>query len=348
MLPYSGQTPRDLRTSVAVVTPTFEPNYKPNPALEQWYRENFLSFLNASGPYDIRLFLTDYASSDPFKEFLRAFARAQGERVTLLEGPERLPSYDAVNKAFRATDSDLIVYAASDCRTRDHNWLEVLADDFKDPAVMAVFPTVTYHGIGSSDQTQPEAIDKASKKIEFPNYCNLITVALRRLHLEPYGYRLGDRFPDGGAEEALIYQAAALDASIKVNFRCNIVHEQPKERYDRTLASHWSRHTLEEQNSEKRAVRKFLPVPAPRVGVALPWIEPLLSGWRSGGLRGVCREAYIRILQSALSDALALIISGHYLEHLFRFQRAKRQFEVFLALPRDSRMKLVNALFFHD
>ena len=345
---HFGQTPLDTPRSVTIVTPTFEPHYSSNLPLEKWYRENFLSFLNASGPYEIRLFLTDYASSEPFKKFLREFAREEGNRVRLLEGPERLPSYDAVNKAFRASDSDLIVYAASDCRTRDRGWLATLAEDFKDPDVMAVFPTVTYHGIGSSDQTQAGPIDRVSRKIEFPNYCNLITVALRRLHLEPFGYRLGDRFPDGGAEEALIYQAAALGASIKVNFRCNIVHEQPKERYDRTLASHWSRQTLEQQNSEKRAIRKFLPVPAPRIGVALPWIAPIVSGWQSGGVRGLCRAMYIRLLQSALSDALALFISGRFMEHVFRFPAAKRQFEIFLALPRDSRIKMVNALFFHD
>lgn len=334
--------------SVAIVTPTFEPDYSPNPSLEQWYRDNFLSFLNASGRHEIRLFLTDFASSDPFKAFLRDFARTEDGRVILLEGPERLPSYDAVNKAFRAADSDIIVYAASDCRARDGDWLSALAADFEDPNVMAVFPTVTYHGIGSSDQTQAGAIDRASRTITFPNYCNLITVALRRLHLKPYDYRLGDRFPDGGAEEALIYQAAALDAIIKVNFRCNIVHEQPKDRYDRTLASHWSRHTLKQQDSEKRAVRMFLPVPAPRVGVALPWVEPLLTGWRSKGLRGFCRALYIRLLQSSVSDAMALILSGRYLDHVFRFHRARKQFEVFLSLPRDARVKMVNALFFHD
>ncbi len=334
--------------TVTIVTPTFEPHYVPNNALENWYRENFLSFLNTCGGFEVSLLLTDFASSAPFKNFLREFAVSEGRRVRLIEGPEQLPSYDAVNKAFREASSELIVYAASDCRTRDDTWLSILASDFDNPSVMAVFPTVTYHGIGSSDQTQPSAFHRKSRVLSFPDYCNLITVALRRDHLAPFGYRLGDRFPDGGAEETLLYQAAAVDCIIKVNFRCNIIHEQPSERYDRTLASHWSRHTLKKQGAEKRAVSRFLPVPSPRIGVALPWVAPLQQGWRTSGIHGFCRAFYVRLRQSILFDLIFLLRSGRYLEHILRFRRANAQFQMFLALPKDARISMVNALFFHD
>lgn len=348
---YQEKIPR-ARTvrRITVITPTFEPNYTLNPALEEWYEENFRSFLRCEPDYEVTLILSDFSSNETYKSFLRRFVANIGGRAKLIEGPTRLSSYDAVNLGLAEADSELVAFVASDCRARDEKWLSYIADDFRDPEVFAVFPTVNFEGVFSAGQNQPEPIERESKEVQFPHYCDLITVVFRREYLAPFDFKIGNRFPDGGAEVALVYQAAALGKRIMLNFRCNIIHDKMLDggRYDRTLASHWTRSSVPKQNQLRWLVYGYLPVPAPRQAVIIPWVKPLISGYESGGIYGFFRALYIRIRQSSLYDYLYNARSGRFWEEILRFRRAKRRFQLFAALPESMRIALVRALYFTD
>ena len=59
------------RQRVTVVVPTFEPKYEGDAGLESYYEDNFDSWLDPEGPFDLTLVLTDFRSSDAYKAFLR-------------------------------------------------------------------------------------------------------------------------------------------------------------------------------------------------------------------------------------------------------------------------------------
>ena len=58
---------------VIVVIPTYEPQYIHYPDLERFYSQNFDSFLSDQGDLDVKLILTDFASSKSYKAFLRNY-----------------------------------------------------------------------------------------------------------------------------------------------------------------------------------------------------------------------------------------------------------------------------------
>lgn len=339
-----------LRPLATVVIPTFEPNYRPNDALEAEYARNFDAFLQTVPGFDVTLVLTDYMSNEAFKTFLRRYTAERGSKARLLDGQYRLSSYGAANVAFADCHTDIVVWASADCRPRDANWLQQLSDDLSKPDVVAAFPTVTCDGLPGTGQTQSGPLERPSEEIEFPAFCNLVVAAFRRELLEPFDMRLCERFPDGGGEMALVYQAASIDGRIILNYRCNVIHERAYDlgRYDRTKATHWSRSTLQSQKQEMQEVGRNLPVPLPRLKAAEPLFPTLAAGFQSTGIHGLLRAGYIRLRQTRPARFYNYCRTYGTIDHVLRFRRGRKLYCAFRALSRDQRIAFVREHYFPE
>jgi hypothetical protein len=335
---------------VSIIVPTFEPVYAKNLALEEFYRDNFDSWLDPEGDFDSVLIISDYRSSDPFKAFLRYYAEARGNKVHLLDGMESHGSFQAFNIGLRARAYDLAVWVASDTRARDRMWLQLSAEDFVDPLVLASIPTATEDGAAVLPQTQPKPIDCQSLPILAPRFFQLVSAVFSRQLLEPFGHRLCDRFHAMGNDKGIMWQILALDGKAMLNFRCNIVHS----RFHEAGRHNWNddEGRLVRQKNEQgaaKAAAAILPMPGGWLRHTKRWTTAISEGWRHSGPRGALREVYIRSRYNNFSYARNMIVrnAAHtsYVRENLAFASKLRQFR---ALDRRTRLNLVEALYMGD
>lgn len=340
-----------MSTKVIVSIPTFEPEYDGNPQVETFYTTNFESFLDPEGPFSVELILSDFRSSDPFKAFLRRLADRHPGKIYVIDGQAKAGGPHAVNMGFRLRPYDIAVYAASDCRARDRQWLGQLVRDFEDPKVFASYATSGFESSHLVEQLQAEAIERPSRHLVFPESAIPNVVAYRRQLLEPFGHRWSD-FNYLDPLSGLAWQLEAVDGVATVNFRCNILHEHffDEGRYNRHKSSHWHADRTE-QDRLKRAVFYYLPIPIsmlnPRHTVP-PIIAPLIEGWREQGLRGLARAAYIRGRRSQIMYVWWQIKLWGFWGYLGQHWRVKRRLRAFHQMDQTRRCALVNALYFEN
>jgi hypothetical protein len=332
---------------VSIVLPTFEPGFSGDPALAEFYRRNFDSWLDPLGGHDWSMVISDFRSAPAFKRVLRDYATSRGPRVVLFDGEDPLSSFQAFNVALRRRDWDVAVWAASDTRPRDRRWLSQLMADFADPEVLAVVPTVTMDGAAVLPQTQPRPIDRESEPIRPPRAFQLVTAAFHRRLLAPFGNRLADRFTAMGNDKGVMWQVIAAGGQARLNYRCNILHE----RFHGGGRHRWNddpgrsdRRRVEQ--AAAKAVARFLPLPGGWFRHAPAWRRALAEGWRDGGWYGLARSAWIRWHYIQIRYALVMIRQNRahmsYIAENVAFGRRLREFR---ALDRESRIRLVEALF---
>lgn len=208
---------------VLVVIPTYEPHYIHHPDLERFYRANFDSFLGAKGNIDVKLVLSDFASSKSYKAFLRNYVRSRQD-CYLIDGGQEGSRLVAFNIALANFEYDYVAHGACDLRARDANWLEILLRDFDDPKVQIVVPTVTLDGNRSCDQNQAGPIERESRPVGLNEQFNFHSPIFSRRFFQHFDNRYTDIFDWHYGEYSTMYQLSALGYIATINFRVNLVH----------------------------------------------------------------------------------------------------------------------------
>lgn len=331
----------------AIVIPTFEPNFADSVELRSFYEGCFDSYYAAVGRGDVTLLLTDYMSNDVYKGFLRDYvARHPGAR--LLDGDRRLSSYDAVSLGFQAlSDHDVFIWAAADTMLRDPAALDVVASHFADPDVGVVFPTVTLDGMPGTTQTQKAPLDRDPRVVQPPEFYNLVVAMFSRTFLQPFEFRLANRFPDGGAEIAIPYQAMACGLKVLLDYRCNMIHHRGLEmsRYDRTATAHWSRPTLPRQSAMKRVIAGILPGPDKLPLTDFSQLMPVLDAFRRGAFRRGAGLLYGFFLRSR-PIAFVRHLKAEGMGFMLRFAWARHRVDLFREIPQQEQIALIRSLMY--
>ena len=335
---------------VSVIVPTFEPSFSPNAALTDFYQSNFDSWLQPDGSFETTLLLSDFRSNEAFKGFLRDYAASRGGRVCFLNGQKSLSSFQAFNIALRVRPYDIAVWAASDTQVRDRQWLSFLAADFEDPSVLASVPTATEDGAAVLPQTQPGPVNRPSIEIRAPRFFQLVSAAFSSRLLEPFGHRLCDRFHAMGNDKGVMWQVLARDGKAMLNFRCNVVHQRFHDAGRHDWNQDDGRVELRRiECSAAKAVAGILPMPGGWRRHSMPWASAIGEGWRSGGLRGAARAAYIRSRYNSLSYAKKMIVDNashtKYVRENLSFSARLAAFQA-LEVPR--RIDVIEALLMGD
>ena len=210
---------------ILILIPTYEPDYIHHPELEEFYIQNFDSFLHAEGNFDIQLAITDFASSRSFKAFLKRYVDGRNS-CFLVDGDHQASLHVAINVTLANFEYDYLAYAACDLRTRDAQWLQRLLGDFEDPKVQITSATVTINGHELCEQNQPAPLDRESRTIDPCEVFNLHCTVFSKTFLMEFDNRYPDIFDCGYTEYCLMYQLAALEYISKINFRVNLIHER--------------------------------------------------------------------------------------------------------------------------
>jgi hypothetical protein len=338
------------RAHVTVVVPTFEPGYRQNDKLEDYYAANFDSWLDPHGEFDLKLVLSDFKSSDPFKEFLLRYATSR-EAVHFVDGHVRTLNSIAANVGFSLFPYDIAVWAASDTRARDRAWLGQLTEAFADPGVMAAYATSPIDASHLVDQLQPGPIDKPARRLVFPESPIPNVVAFKKSLLE----RFGDRMTDISAynvSEGSAWQLEAVGGRAVVSYRCNVLHDHFFEggRYLRQGDDNWMNGLRPNEAARFRAIHGFLSVPEGIRDPAgfRPVLRPLAEGFRTAGLRGLARALYIRLRQTQATYSLQAIRKKGFWPYIMQHRIARQQHEAFAHLPEQMRCDFVQSLFFAD
>ena len=208
---------------VVIVIATYEPQFIHHPELERFYTGNFDSFLGAQGDLDVKLVITDFASSKSFKAFLRNYV-SDRPGCWLIDGEQEASLHVAINIALRNFEYDYWVFAACDLRARDGRWLEILLGEFDDPKVQIAVPTVTKDGTDCCQQNQAGPIDRESRPVGLHEYFGNHCAVFSHRFFNHFGGRYPDIFDCHHTEYCLMYQLAGLGYIAKVNFRVNLVH----------------------------------------------------------------------------------------------------------------------------
>jgi hypothetical protein len=335
---------------VTVVVPTFEPKYQQNDKLEDYYAANFDSWLDPQGEFDLKLVLSDFKSSDPFKAFLLRYATSR-EAVHFVDGHVRTLNSIAANVGFGLFPYDVAVWAASDTRARDRRWLERLIEAFADPTIMAAYATSPVDASHLVDQLQPAPIDKPARPVAFPDCPIPNVVAFKKSLLG----RFGDRMTDISAynvSEGSAWQLEAVGGRAVVSYRCNVLHDHFFEggRYLRQGDDNWMNGLRPKEAARFRAIHGFLSVPEGILDPAglRPVLRPLAEGFRTAGLRGLARSLYIRLRQTQATYSLQAIRSKGFWPYILQHRIARQQHEAFADLPEQMRCDFVQSLFFAD
>jgi len=212
---------------VLLVIPTYEPYYIHRPDLEQFYTENFDSFLNPEGNADIQLVITDFASSKSHRAFLRRYVESR-EGCFLIEGDQGGSPHVAFNVALHNFEYDYVARLECDLRTRDRHWLKILLREFEDPKVQIAIPTVNRDGNKSCEQNQDNAFERESRPVGLNEQFNIHCPIFSRRFFEPFDNRYPDMFEWHHNEFAVMYQLFALGQVANINFRANLVHGDPQ------------------------------------------------------------------------------------------------------------------------
>lgn len=312
----------DHHVRILIVIPTYEPTYTYLPELEEFYTKNFDSFYNAEADVDLKLVITDFASSKSFKGFLTRYIAGRSNSY-FIDGGQEASIHVAINIALRQFDFDYVLYAASDMRARDHQWLRLLLRDFNDPKVHIVVPTVTATGNGRCEQTQPGPIERDSRIIRFPERFHLLAAIFSKRFFEAFDHRYPDIYDGDYSECSLGYSLAALGSLAKINFRVNIVHDrfmQARPRPD--LPSGWRQRNRQfEADTQRYETRRRI----------LPYPNFFTS--RKGNN-----------LKRAIFHIQSLKTQGWWYMYLRWF--AKRGFDNFCRLDVPTRVAVVKALFY--
>jgi len=331
------------------VVPTFEPKYKKNEALEDFYQKNFDSWLNPLGNFEVTLILSDFKSSEDFKVFLRRYVQSSSGNVVLIDGKETTGVGIAVNIGFRLTPSGIGIFAASDTRARDRFWLNHLVDDFNDPKVMASFSTSPVDGSHLVDQLQSIPLDKPSRPVIFPEGPIINVVAFRRDLLSVFSDRVSDVSPTN-LIEGIMWQIEAVEGVAKINYRCNVLHDHfiTGGRYDRTDSDNW---IVEKRSIEEalfRGIRQFLSIPHPHFDPApfRPILNPLKQGFLQEGLRGFFRALYNRLRKTQISYIKKEVRKKGLWFYLNQKRFFSAQHKALMFLPCSARIGIVQSLFF--
>jgi len=173
---------------------------------------------------DVKLAITDFASSRSFKAFLRNYARSRAG-CYFIDGNPESSIHVAINIALRTFEYDYAAIVASDNRTRGGQWLGPLLAEFDDPRVQVAVPTVTHDGQDICEQNQPGPIERDSRVVGHSELFNLHCAVFSSRFLRHFGNRLPDVYEAAGYETALMYQIAALGVS-KINFRVNLITDR--------------------------------------------------------------------------------------------------------------------------
>jgi hypothetical protein len=275
---------------VIVVIPTYEPDYIYNPQLEDFYTQNFDSFLSPDGDVDLKLIITDFKSSKLFKYFLRRYIVGR-KSCFLIDGEQEGCFLVACNIALRSFNFDYAVYAASDVRARDRQWLGRFLKDFEDPRVHVVTATVTSDGLEVYGQNQPGPIERESRTLHFPEVFNIHCAIFSGRFLQHYDNRFPDISDTNQNEAQLPYLLAALGYLAKVNFRVNVIHDRfHAVRHNRVASSSWRvKNRLYEADHQKIETRSII-LPRPyffssrkvspieRLRMHIGWLKT--QGWR--------------------------------------------------------------------
>lgn len=336
---------------ITVSIPTFEPQYQANAGLEAWYIDNFDSWLDPEGDFEVTLILSDFASSETFKKTLRSYVDSRPGKVVLVDGAETTGSGFAANQGFRLVPYDVAVFAASDTRARDRNWANLLTADFEAPEVMAVFASTPIDGSHLVEQTQPEPIDRPSRRLAFPEGPIPNVVGFRRELLAPYGDRMTDvSLTD--LTEGTMWQIWASGGTAVVSFRFNVLHDHyvAGGRYDRSESGNWIAPRRREEEALFRNIHTFLSTPVGHFDPAghRPVLRPLIAGARNGGLRGIARAAYIRARRTRLSYIAKEIARHGFWRYLLQNRIARDQYNALMRLEPRARIEMVQSLFLTD
>ncbi len=336
---------------IPVIITTFEPHYQYNEELEAVYRRNFQSWISSTSKHSTFVVLTDFASSEPFKKFLRAFVeQSQGDAI-LLDGAERLNSHIAVNVALRHFRSPVVFLAASDTRPNTENWLDPAAADLLEKDAVITYFTVTYDGSHSLRQLQQSPLNEDSYVLREFETPNMIAGGWSEEFMAPYDYRIGDKAITK-TNDFFMWQRIASEKSGLICFRCNVIHDQAydKGRYNRGSIDNDVYRLRDEEERYFRVARTFLGQELPMLWpkYARPRITPVIRGFREDGIQGAIKEIYIRILQSRLLGAIRNFRKHSLYQLLFQLQILRSQKEALLSLRKDRRYDLIRALFFED
>ena len=307
---------------VLIVIPTYEPVYVHDPELEEFYTQNFDSFLSPEGEVEATVVLSDFSSSRSFKRFLRGYV-ASRNGCLLVDGEQEASNFVAFNIPLRSFEYEYAVYAASDARARDTRWLEGLLRDFDDPAVSVVAPTVTFDGLEVYEQTQPGPSDRESRVLRFPECFNLHCAVFSRRFLSHFDSMYPDIFDTSGSEYCLMYQLAAVNSVSKLNFRVNLIHQrfQPG-RYEPERATSRTRsNRMYEADRQKFETRRLILPQAdffasPKVGLIsrlgkhVEWIRS--QGWRYFFHRYFARRAFDNFCRLDVPTKVAMVKALFY------------------------------------
>lgn len=294
-------------TKTLVVVITYEPTFEREggESLLEFYRANFDSLRKTDGAGPVVFCISDFASSNDFKTFLRSYVQGTPQSY-VIDGEQETSGHMAFNTAMRLFPSEHVVYAASDIRARDPQWLSTLLADCQDPRTAMVQTTVTFDGYYF--QTQPAPLSQASRRLAFPEALNLHCVLFRKAFFEPFDGRYPDIFGGNYTEYCLLYLLGAQDAHGYLNFRVNMIHNRFHEglRHNRTHATSWRvREGIGAKDDRTFQIRRFfLPIgnSFSRPVGPIRWLRKHLlwtrrEGWQVWLFKFLQRPAYQNFLK---------------------------------------------------
>jgi hypothetical protein len=336
--------------SVAIIIPTYEPDFVSNDDLLSIYKKNFTSLLNPQGVGKWSIWISDFKSSEAFKSFLREFAEENPGRVNLMDGSVSLSSFQAVNMAIKHSDADIYIWMPSDVCVRDKNWLLPILEDFADPDVLAVIPTATIDGAAVIPQTQPGPINRPSKIIKPPKFFQMVSAAFHRNLLEPFDWQLCDRFTAQGNDKGVSWQAEALNGKIMLNFQSNLIHDRSFDAGRHQWNNDVGRiETRADESIISKKIGETLPLPGGWFRYSPSWISEMLKGWHQKKIYGLARAIWIRAHYIQILYVYKMITrNAHHVNYLKENILFKSKLKKFRKLGTPQRIELVEKLFMGD
>lgn len=208
---------------------TYEPHFvrdSHSVDLENFYEDNLKSYTAGVKQFQATLTVVDAGSSKEFIQFISEVTVNLGVEQLIIY--EELTSFDAFNAyvANNKNEGDLYIWLASDTRASKNEWLASLVEDMRDAKAQIAFPAVTSDGSGSTPQTQGQQLNKIYHKVRFPNFCNLICMAISGEILVKSDWTLPNKYKKNGNDKGISLLAYVTNSTAIISFRCHLQHLQ--------------------------------------------------------------------------------------------------------------------------
>jgi len=194
--------------------------------VENFYINNLKSYISGAQQFQARLTVVDAGSSSEFIQFISEVTVNLGLEQFIIH--KDLSSIDAFNAyvANNKNKRDLYIWLASDTRASDNGWLASLMEDMRDAKAQIAYPAVTSDGSGSTPQTQSQHLNQIYHKVCFPNFCNLICMAISGEVLVKSDWTLPNKYKKNGNDKGISLLAYVTHSTAIISFRCHLEHLQ--------------------------------------------------------------------------------------------------------------------------